>query len=509
MDNENSMHPFEEVREQTRDNNKLLIVDNDGKVASKEWTIQNPEKVQMQRERYNQSQGIYKKYTLAKCKKIINKWLHMADTAVIDTIFAFAISQRLPGDPLWLFLIAPPGGCKTEILRAVEGTEYYHLSDLTSKTFVSGLMLGKGGDRRKIDDLLPQLDGKVLIFKDFTTVLEKNKDERREIIAQLREIYDGSFAKKFGTLDEKVEYKSTFGIIAGVTPIIDKHWKIMQQLGERFLKYRWDEDEDKTTRRAEANEGKEKQMREEIKSAVMGYLSNLEINNPELSPKFVEPLIKVSKFLALCRTPITISGGHNDFYFEYIPTPERPTRLVKQLKKFSKAVACVRGRSIVEDADILTAIKLALSTCPQDRLDTLRAIGQNQNTLHGCTTYQIAKDVKIPRTSIHNICQQLELLGLIEMTTQTTSRATGSETANYYKLTEKASALSPPTFLDASKKCVGDSAESLNSLMAFFEQHPTDNFEVFECQYGAETVKKLLREGVIFEQPQGTLRALR
>jgi len=43
----------------------------------------------------------------------------------------------------------------------------------------------------------------MLLFKDFTTVLEKQKDERREIIAQLREIYDGFYSKKFGTIDEK------------------------------------------------------------------------------------------------------------------------------------------------------------------------------------------------------------------------------------------------------------------------------------------------------------------
>ena len=115
----------------------------------------------------------------------------------------------------------------------------------------------KKSKRRKIEDLLPQLDGRVLIFKDFTTILEKGRDERREIIAQFREAYDGTFAKKLGTVDKTISYSSRFGLVAGVTPVIDKHWKVMQQLGERFLKVRWNEKPDLATKRARENEGKE------------------------------------------------------------------------------------------------------------------------------------------------------------------------------------------------------------------------------------------------------------
>ena len=39
--------------------------------------------------------------------------------------------------------------------------DFYPLSDLTSKTFVSGLVIGKDDKRRKINDLLPELNKKV------------------------------------------------------------------------------------------------------------------------------------------------------------------------------------------------------------------------------------------------------------------------------------------------------------------------------------------------------------
>ena len=41
-----------------------------------------------------------------------------------------------------------------------------------------------------------------------------------------------------GNVDEKIQYQTKFGLIAGVTPVIDKYYTIMGSLGERFLKLR-------------------------------------------------------------------------------------------------------------------------------------------------------------------------------------------------------------------------------------------------------------------------------
>jgi len=49
--------------------------------------------------------------------KALSRWLHIEDFQGIDIIMATAISICLPGDPVWLFNIAPAGSAKTEILR--------------------------------------------------------------------------------------------------------------------------------------------------------------------------------------------------------------------------------------------------------------------------------------------------------------------------------------------------------------------------------------------------------
>ena len=109
----------------------------------------------------------------------------------IDVALAVVTANRMEGDPLWMFLVAPPSGGKTEVLRSLDDVpDVYPLSSLTAQTFASGFER-KGTEA----SLLPKIDGKTLTMKDFGTVLSMYREKKAEILAQLREIYDVSFAK--------------------------------------------------------------------------------------------------------------------------------------------------------------------------------------------------------------------------------------------------------------------------------------------------------------------------
>jgi len=401
----------------------------------------------------------YLKISLKKYKQILHKWWYFEDDEIIDIQLAGLIGEKIPGDPLWIFIIAPPGALKTEQLRSFANSDdFFPLSDLTSKTFVSGLMLGSGEKRRKIEDLLPQLNGKVIIFKDFTTVLEKSKEERQQIFAQLREIYDGSFSKKFGTIDKTIRYKSRFGLVAGVTPIVDKYWKLMQQLGERFLKIRWDEDIKKVTVRARQMEGKEKPMRKEISKYAMGFITNLDFSKvPKFNDKkHGELLDQLAEFVAISRTPVVIQDYRKDFYYDYIPTPERPTRLVKQLKKLCKCLALIRGKNKVDDEEIKTILRVAKDTIPQDRLAVLETINANNADLYGCSRTILNQSIKIPETSIGRVLEQLKLLDLISEKKITEEGSGYTNHRCFYQLNSVAKVvLSGVTFTEGIRKSQG------------------------------------------------------
>jgi hypothetical protein len=126
--------------------------------------------------------------TLADLHAAFAEWLAFPEVdgvpsyELIDVALAAIVGNRLHGDPLWLFLVAPPSSGKTEVLRALgDVPDVFPLSSLTAQTFASGYER-KGGET----SLLPKLTDKTLIMKDFGTVLTLHRETRAEIFAQLR-----------------------------------------------------------------------------------------------------------------------------------------------------------------------------------------------------------------------------------------------------------------------------------------------------------------------------------
>ena len=160
---------------------------------------------------------------LERLRRIFRKWLLITDWDALTVTVASVIANRLAGDALWLFLVAPPSGVKTEYISSLNGLSNIHpLSDLTAQTFASGMRA------KKEPSLLSKFEyGTVLTLKDFTTILSMHRDKRHEILSQLREIYDGSYTKSWGT-GKTLNWKGKVGLIAGVTTIIDTHYSIYQ-----------------------------------------------------------------------------------------------------------------------------------------------------------------------------------------------------------------------------------------------------------------------------------------
>src|SRR5438093_4183165 len=108
---------------------------------------------------------------LADVEAVFTKWLRLNDLEPVHVVLGAVVANRRDGDPLWQFIVAPPSGLKTEIIRALNGIDaIYPLSSLTPQTLASGLQ-NKGEV-----SLLIKLDSKVVTLKDFTTILTMHRD---------------------------------------------------------------------------------------------------------------------------------------------------------------------------------------------------------------------------------------------------------------------------------------------------------------------------------------------
>jgi hypothetical protein len=123
-------------------------------------------------------------------KGVFNKWLYFEDDRIIDVSMAVAVANHFKGDPLWLLIAGAPSNSKTEVLRSLDGhPDCYFLSSLSSKTLVSGKETKGGGEPSS----LPRLTNKLLILKDFTSILSLRHGDQKEVLGQLREIADGQY----------------------------------------------------------------------------------------------------------------------------------------------------------------------------------------------------------------------------------------------------------------------------------------------------------------------------
>src|SRR6185295_20396517 len=125
--------------------------------------------------------------------------------------------------------------------------------------------------------LIPRLNEKVLVIKDFTSILGMNDNDKEEIFSILRDAYDGFCGKVFGNGVER-SYKSRFTVIAAVTPSIYDLGPRHSALGERFLKFMMGDNlhhdqEEEIISRAIENVDRDSKIRTELSLVTGTFLS--------------------------------------------------------------------------------------------------------------------------------------------------------------------------------------------------------------------------------------------
>ena len=340
------------------------------------------------------------------------KWLSIANSDCIDVMFGTIFANRLPGDPLWLLFVAPPGGMKTELLLSLSTARDVHTTTtLTPQSLISGSNMGEGDP-----SLIPKLNQKVLIIKDLTTILETNSIQRDEIFGILRDAYDGKIEKSFGNGITR-RYNSKFGLLAGVTPAIETIGRANATLGERFLKYRIRaaKDADSGTaaiRQALQNIKHNDLMRREL--TLLGQTVADRVVSEELYPSLddttTERIIRLAQWVALLRGVVDRERYTGRVNFK--PMTEIGTRLAKQLCKLAYGISIFRGESIVSPQVYRIVVSVAQDTAPDRVEEIVRQMYLNEPDEHK-STREISVLTRFPESTTRFLLQDMVLLKIV------------------------------------------------------------------------------------------------
>jgi hypothetical protein len=349
------------------------------------------------------------------------KWLFIDDKNLvgIEAMLATVVSQEIEGPPIWMFLVAPPGGAKTETLSALNLLPNVYLtSSLTPHALISGA--NWKGDQDP--SLIPRLDGRIMVIKDFTAILAMRDAEKDEIFGILRDAYDGRCHKVFGTGVER-NYESRFTILAAVTPRIHDLSQHHHSLGERFLKCTVGDNlqhvsEQDIIRRAIGNINQDSLMKWELQDVVFHFLTNRVKPSrlPDLSESMLHRIIHLGMFTARMRGTVQRDTYRTDIITSR-PSAEIGTRLGVQLAKLGKSIALVHSRKTVGEEDYRLVKKVALDTISQRVEDILRTILLRCPTVDdSLSTQELAQTSRYPLATVSRILQDLHILDVVART---------------------------------------------------------------------------------------------
>ncbi len=341
--------------------------------------------------------------------------LHLNDNFenAIKISLATIIATQLPGDcPVWLLLVGPGGEGKSIILESLENSlKVLWESTLSSKSLISGHGLADG--TRADPSILARVNGKCLVLKDYTEVLELSEIERNTIQSILRGAYDGRVKRPFGT--GLRQYICNFTFLGGVTNKIEAYSQ--GSVGERFLHY--------IIHPVTANDKKQQAaldmqfLKDEkmplLKDAVYSFLEQDFNVQPEqclaLQPSWWNDRIKpLGNLIEWLRTQVERHrfGVRKDCVI-YKPIPASGNRISIQLSKVGTGLCLLEGKALI-DEDIYSLVKqVGIDSVKSYRTDIAWTIIKHKDGI------DVAKLEKIHRVSfISNYLNDLRLIGIVQ-----------------------------------------------------------------------------------------------
>lgn len=321
------------------------------------------------------------------------KLLPNSQTA-LKLVLAVAVSSSFPNPVmLWLLLVGVPSSGKTDIVRLVkEADTTYYLDNLTQNAFISG---ERESENNKVYDLLPLLDKKCLVIKDWTAIFSLDEKMTKKLLGDLVGIYDKEFVK-FSSARGNVGYTSAFSQLGCITPAtLNRHTNYMNMVGPRFLCYSMpsstSEEDNQSYEQIFSNQDRSA-IEKETRLYVSSYLAQLVKKTPNIKPlpnELQQYLRTAAELMANCRGIVILQSasfrneeGNDTNYYEVLDVQiEQPWRAVQQLITLVKYLAFVVGKDEVGVDELAIIKEVVLSSMPADRSQALRAIKDQEGSV--------------------------------------------------------------------------------------------------------------------------------
>lgn len=359
---------------------------------------------------------------------VFRRWLLLPEVEPVYAVIGAVAANYLPGAPVWLVLVSPPSNGKTELLSSLGRLPQVRAaSTLTVASLLSGTpgreraQAAKGGLLREVGDF------GIVVLKDLGSLLSMRPDDKAEVFAALREVYDGAWVRYVGADGgRQLSWEGKLGLVAGATPVLDRHHGVLSVMGERFLLCRLPEGSEEQAERALAHTGdRESEMRRELASAVERVFAL-----PRREPRALDDverreLVGLAALVARARSPVERDRQTREI--ELVPGAEGPARLAKTLERLLAgldSLGCDRelARRVVR--------RVALDSMPALRRRVLERLCAATTPV---STSTLAIAVHTPTNTVRRALEDLAAYQLVVRTKQAEGKPDLWHAANWTK----------------------------------------------------------------------------
>lgn len=334
------------------------------------------------------------------------------------------IAVTLEGDLLWMYLVGSPSSGKSTICELL-GADEIHTCPMDTLT---GIVSGD----RKGRHLLPLMQGKCVIVKDGTLLLESSPQQLANVYGELRSAFDGTFTKHFRNGVSASFANISFGMIIGITERI--YSLNMAALGERFLHCRLEISRDiemdrnqravqnifETTGKTnfEGNEVGDSRSFPKQRAYTAGFMSYLhskvrenEVLRPGYTQHDVNLIQSLADVIACSRAQAPRVRGEYGSPSEllYDARPEASTRVVKQLSRLALCLCYTLGVNEITEHIRRLLTKVALDTAFSRQHTLIRCIALSK----GLKRSTISTLTGLPIETVSRRCDDLISLGIL------------------------------------------------------------------------------------------------
>lgn len=327
------------------------------------------------------------------------------DTPLLATLGAIAANYK-QDDPVWLLLVGAPGSGKTEILNGLSGLPNVHL---TGNITEAGLL--SGSSRKDYTDEstggLLRVIGKfgVIIAKDFGSVLSMKHEAQAQLLAALREIFDGSWQRVLGSDGGRVlSWEGHVGFIGGCTPQVDEHHGVNASMGERFIYCRMPQVDPVVQAKQALKLGPRSTAYQDAVRSL--FLDDLDFNVP-LSDEEENELVTVAAFAAQARSAVLRDNYTKEVVG--VPFSESPNRLARVLRNLYQGL---RAIGVDQERAWQVIASIAMDCVPRVRRLILDVL-MNQPEPFFMRASDIVKETKLHRNTVTRTLEDLQIHGVV------------------------------------------------------------------------------------------------